>query len=393
MRRFELSACGRLINAAKAGRTTSFSYLVVAVKLGGFFMVELKNLFKNYPTSNGVHHVALSNINLKVNPGEIHGIIGKSGAGKSTLVRCVNLLERPTSGSVCVAGQDLTQLSLSDLKQARRQIGMVFQHFNLLSRRTVAQNIALPLELIGKSRTEIASIINPLIELTELGNRRDAFPHQLSGGQKQRVAIARALATSPKVLLCDEMTSSLDPETTFKILQLVKSINKQLNLSVLLITHEMEVIKNIADRVSVLENGSISEESDVYDLFTHPQSQAVHSFVNATAAMHLPDVLQQRISQQPPPGEDYNLVWRLIFAGEPAQQPVLAQLLKNIPMELNILQANLEFIQGKSLGMMVVAVHGSSLILNQAKTFLLEKLINVEEIGYVARDVELIHYS
>lgn len=353
--------------------------------------VELKNVFKNYLASNGTHHVALSNINLKVNPGEIYGIIGKSGAGKSTLVRCVNLLERPTSGSVHVAGQDLTQLSLSDLRQARRQIGMVFQHFNLLSRRTVTQNIALPLELIGKTRTDITEIINPLIELTGLSDRRDAFPHQLSGGQKQRVAIARALATSPKVLLCDEMTSSLDPETTFKILQLIKSINKKLNLSILLITHEMEVIKNIADHVAVLENGSIIEESAVYDLFTHPQSEVVRSFVNATAAMHLPEVLQQKISQQPLPGYDYDSVWRLIFAGAPAQQPVLTQLLKNIPIELNILQANLEFIQDRSLGTMVVAVHGLPVALHQAKAFLLEKLVTIEEIGYVSRDVELIH--
>ena len=229
-------------------------------------MIELRQLNKTYPSKTGPF-TALTNINLTVKPGEIFGVIGKSGAGKSSLIRCVNLLERPTSGSVNIDGHDLTKLSPKKLRQIRGQIGMIFQHFNLLNNRTVLDNVALPLELTGKDRITIRKEVLPLLELVGLSDKQRAYPSQLSGGQKQRVAIARALSTRPKVLLCDEMTSALDPKTTRSILELIQSINQQFKLSILLITHEMNVIKTIADRVAVLDHGRIIEESDVFLIY------------------------------------------------------------------------------------------------------------------------------
>jgi len=234
-------------------------------------MIELKNINKIYITKSGAHH-ALKNINLHVAPGEIVGVIGKSGAGKSTLIRCVNLLERPTSGSVRVNNVELTTLNPQQLRQARHQIGMIFQHFNLLSTRTVFENVAFPLQLLKQPKNEIDQTVSLLLEKVGLSDRCDAYPSQLSGGQKQRVAIARALATKPQVLLCDEMTSALDSETTEDILKLIRGINQELGLSILCITHEMSVIKAITDRVAVIDYGEIVECAGVVDLFKSPQT-------------------------------------------------------------------------------------------------------------------------
>src|SRR3990167_9937966 len=235
-------------------------------------MIELNNVNKIYSGKSDDHH-ALKNINLHVKAGEIVGVICKSGAGKSTLIRCVNLLERPTSGSVRVNGVELTTLNPSQLRQARHQIGMIFQHFNLLATRTVYHNVAFPLQLLKKPKKEIEKIVSELLEKVGLSNRRDAYPNQLSGGQKQRVAIARALATKPQVLLCDEMTSALDPETTDDILQLIRNINQEYHLSILCITHEMHVIKSIADRVAVISHGEIVECANLVDLFKNPKTK------------------------------------------------------------------------------------------------------------------------
>lgn len=234
-------------------------------------MIELRNVDKSYCTQNGLIH-ALRNINLTVSPGEIFGVIGKSGAGKSTLARCVNLLERPDSGSVIVNGQELMTLSKKQLRLARRNIGMVFQHFNLLNTRTVYQNVAFPLQLLKMDRAAIKARIMPLLELTGLDRHLKTYPSQLSGGQKQRVAIARALATQPKVLLCDEMTSALDSETTAAILQLIKEVKVKFNLSILLITHEMLVIKSLADRVAVIDHGEIVEQGTIKNIFQYPKT-------------------------------------------------------------------------------------------------------------------------
>ena len=231
-------------------------------------MIELKRIQKIY--EGAVRVEALKEINVTIQEGEIFGVIGQSGAGKSTLIRCINMLERPTSGSVIVDGVDLTKLNTAELREERKHIGMIFQHFNLLSSRTVYDNVAFPLELQGLSKEEIRERILPILDIVKLSDRLDNYPSQLSGGQKQRVGIARALASNPKVLLCDEATSALDPQTTKSILALLKDINRRLNLTIVLITHEMNVIKEICDRVAVIEGGTIIEEGPVVDVFTEP---------------------------------------------------------------------------------------------------------------------------
>lgn len=243
-------------------------------------MIRLSNVQKTYAARRGSdEHVALRGINLDIAAGEIVGVIGRSGAGKSTLIRCINLLEIPTSGSVTVDGTDVTRLSKRDLPLFRRQLGMVFQHFNLLSSRTVYDNIALPLELAGASKADIAKAVDPLLPLVGLEDKRDRYPAELSGGQKQRVGIARALSSNPKVLLCDEVTSALDPETTRQILTLLKDINKRLGLTMVVITHEMAVVKALCDRVAVMDGGVIVEEGAVDGIFADPKHATTQSLL------------------------------------------------------------------------------------------------------------------
>lgn len=346
-------------------------------------MIELQHLYKTYTTGQG-RFTALSDINLSVKPGEIFGVIGKSGAGKSSLIRCVNLLEKPTRGSVIVNGHDLTRLRPAQLRRVRREVGMIFQHFNLLNHRNVIDNIGLPLELIGKSRGQIEKETLPLLELVGLMDKRHAYPSQLSGGQKQRVAIARALATNPKVLLCDEMTSALDPETTRSILELVQSINEQFNITLLLITHEMGVIKTIADQVAVLDHGRIIEQTDVFNLFTQPKTAVTRSFIRHTLPLELPVALMNKVQKLPFP--QCAALWRVAFAGPIAAEPVISELLRHSGIHLSILQANLELIRHQHLGVMIIAVEGSAEELTTAQTYLQQRDLRVEVIGYVNRN-------
>lgn len=346
-------------------------------------MIEFVHLNKVYQTPNGPLP-ALKDINLKINSGEIFGIIGKSGAGKSTLIRCANLLERPTSGQVLVAGQELTHLSDAGLRQARRKIGMIFQHFNLLSARTVYDNIALPLELIHTSKKQIAEKVLPLLELTGLADKAKAYPAQLSGGQKQRVAIARALACQPDVLLCDEATSALDVHTTTKILQLLQEINQQLKLTILLITHEMDVIKLITDRVALLENGNIIEQTDTLEFFVNPQTATAKHLVANSLKHELPDILLKQISSTT--AENKNTVIRILFHGKAAAEPVIAYLMQQLGMKLSILQANIEFLKSTTLGVMVVEIIHANQNLETAIDYLRAHNILVEVMGYVERD-------
>ena len=321
---------------------------------------------------------------MRIAVGEICGVIGKSGAGKSTLIRCVNMLEHPTSGQVIVDGKDLTQLNDGQLREVRHNIGMVFQHFNLLSSRTVFDNIALPLELIGESKQAIRERVLPLIKMVELEGREKANPSQLSGGQKQRVAIARALATHPKVLLCDEMTSSLDPETTRSILKLIKKINEELNLTIMLITHEMDVIKSIADHVTLLDNGKIIEQADVVSIFKNPQTDVAKSFVQATFKLELPKKLKRKIQTQPI--KDGHLIIRLVFMGHATAEPIIDDLVRHHKVRINIIQANVEFLRHEIVGMMVVSLQGSEAEIASAKQYLHEQGTEIEELGYVAGD-------
>lgn len=344
-------------------------------------MIELINIHKIYSSAAGEIR-ALCDIDLQVNIGEIVGVIGKSGAGKSTLIRTVNLLEQPTSGVVRVAGEELTKMSAAQLRSARQQIGMIFQHFNLLSSQTVYENVALPLKLNNLKSSEIEQAVLPLLELTGLTDKKNSYPAQLSGGQKQRVAIARALVNKPKVLLCDEATSSLDPHTTQSILTLLKEINKRLNLTILLISHEMDVVKSICDQVAVIDHGKIVEKNNIVELFTKPQSPITRHFVASSLKHELPEILQQRISQQITTNSFP--VIRIYFKGHAASEPLIAHLIQKIGLELNILQANLEFIQNYTIGIMVAAVLDNQQHLQLGIDYLKQQSVDVEIIGYIS---------
>ena len=257
-------------------------------------MIELKHINKSYDG----HITALSDVNLTIQDGEIFGIIGQSGAGKSTLIRCINMLEPPTSGEVIINGKDMTKLSNKELREERKHIGMIFQHFNLLSSRTVYKNVAFPLELANVPKEEQEKKIMDILDLVGLTEYKDKYPAQLSGGQKQRVGIARAIVTNPPVLLSDEATSALDPETVKSILQLLKDINRKLHITIIMITHQMEVIKQIADRVAVIEKGKIIEESSVVDLFTNPKTETSKKFIGSVISNEIPDAAVESLRRK-----------------------------------------------------------------------------------------------
>lgn len=344
-------------------------------------MIEIIGLRKSFaPQRDGA--AVLQDLSLQVGRGEIFGIIGRSGAGKSTLVRCVNLLERPDAGKVIVDGQEITALDGAALRTARRRIGMIFQHFNLLSSRNVFDNIALPLELAGVGRAEIEREVTPLLELVGLADKRASYPAQLSGGQKQRVAIARALASKPAVLLCDEATSALDPETTQSILALLKDINQKLALTILLITHEMPVIRAICDRVAVLERGIIVEQGPVFDIFTRPQSSITRSLVHDLIDRDLPDWLVERMAAYQ--GGEGNKILRITFSGPSANTPIIAELVRRYDLLLNILQANVDYIQGQPFGIIVVEAIGRMDAVDQAIAFIHAHNLQAEVLGHVA---------
>lgn len=341
-------------------------------------MIRLQHIEKIYSDN----YKAVDDISLSVHAGEIVGVIGRSGAGKSTLLRCVNLLEMPTSGEVFVNGESLLALNENALREARRHIGMIFQHFNLLSSRTVYDNIALPLEFAGMSAENIERTIIPLIELTGLTDKIHAYPNDLSGGQKQRVAIARALANDPKVLLCDEATSALDPETTDSILALLKTINEKMGLTILLITHEMHVIKTICDRVALIDKGKIVEEGKTVDLFLNPQTPLAQSFVSSALKRHLPPLWESRI-QSTQSSSTQHCVWRILFRGEVTERPMINHLIEQYKLTINILQASIDTITDVTVGVMIVAVDGDEAMLHSAMQYLKEHTVYVEQIGYV----------
>ena len=348
-------------------------------------MIKLSQIVKTYDSPSGKVH-ALKGIDLNIAKGEIYGIIGLSGAGKSTLVRCINMLERPTSGNVIVDGQDMMKLSESELRDARKNIGMIFQHFNLLSSATVYDNIAFPLKLSNTSSADIAKKVEPLLELVGLKDKAKQYPSQLSGGQKQRVGIARALASDPKILLCDEATSALDPQTTKSILALIKDINKKFALTVVVITHEMQVIKEICDKVAVISDGIIAEKGSVLDVFTNPQHEITKEFISVLLSNDLPAAFRgNKISTEKVEGA--LLLLRLNFLGEKADDPVLAQMIRNCQgVECTMLFGNLDEIHGVPFGRFIVGLSGSESSIQNALNFLSSKDVRVEVIGYVRRN-------
>lgn len=345
-------------------------------------MIELQHIDKVYHTASGDLH-ALKDINLTINEGEIFGIIGLSGAGKSTLVRCINMLEKPTSGKVMVDGQEMTALGEEQLRKARQNIGMIFQHFNLLSSRTVFGNIAFPLEIQGMDKAAIQKKVEPLLDLVGLKDRADHYPSQLSGGQKQRVGIARALASDPKVLLCDEATSALDPQTTESILNLLRDINKRLHITIVMITHQMNVVKEICDRVAVIENGEIIEQGSMVDIFTNPQKATTKEFVASIQHNDLPDFVKKlAIHKEYKPG-DKALV-SLSFIGDSAGEPIVSVLIKEYDTNVNILTANIETLQDTPFGTLLIEVEGDEDHLKKALDYLHERKVKDEVIGYVS---------
>ncbi|MFC3072048.1 methionine ABC transporter ATP-binding protein [Shinella pollutisoli] len=325
---------------------------------------------------------ALDGVDMAVGRGAITGIIGRSGAGKSTLIRLVNGLEKASSGRVTVDGTEVGGLSDTGLRGLRREVGMIFQHFNLLSSRTAFDNIALPLEIAGLDRAAIAAKVGPLLDLVGLGDKAERYPSELSGGQKQRVGIARALATSPKLLLSDEATSALDPETTQSILALLKRINAELGLTVLLITHEMEVVKTIATDVAVIDRGRIVEQGRTFDIFTAPKHETTRSLLASTLGTSLPEWLRGGLKAEAAAGD--RILVRLTFFGATAFQPLTARLVAEIGTDVNILAGAIEEIAGEPFGTLVVAYPAAPEVLARADRFYAETGLATEVLGYVA---------
>ncbi|MDR0200445.1 MAG: ATP-binding cassette domain-containing protein [Streptococcaceae bacterium] len=306
-------------------------------------MINLKNIVVTFHQKD--HEVtAVNDVSLEIAQGDIYGIVGYSGAGKSTLVRNINLLQMPTSGKVSVDGKDLSNLTVRELREERKKIGMIFQHFNLFDSRTIADNVGFALSNLTKA--EKAKKVEELLDLVGILDKKDAFPEQLSGGQKQRVAIARALANDPKILLCDEATSALDPKTTLDVLALLKDLQQKLGLTIVIITHEMQVVKEICNQVAVMEKGRIIERGRVIDIFNNPQEPLTVDFIRT--ATHLDGAEEIVLANNP--GD----IYELIFSGSKASDPVIIELYKQYDLTASILYGNVEYIQNEPLGILLV---------------------------------------
>ncbi|MFD2238905.1 methionine ABC transporter ATP-binding protein [Aureimonas populi] len=329
--------------------------------------------------SGGQDFVALNGIDLDIPAGSITGIIGRSGAGKSTLVRLVNGLERPSAGRVVVDGVDVAPLEERALRDVRRRVGMIFQHFNLLSSRTAFDNVALPLEIAGVSRREIRERVAPLLDLVGLADKAGNYPAELSGGQKQRVGIARALATRPKVLLSDEATSALDPETTRQVLALLKKVNRELGLSIILITHEMHVVREIAGRVAVIEAGRIVEEGDTYSVFSQPRHPTTKTFLEGVTGVRLPQFLTERMVQDAAGARE--AVLKIVFTGPTATDPILFELGRSLDLRVNIMAGAVEEIDERPYGTLVVTLDAARL--EEARRFIEARGLTTEVLGHV----------
>lgn len=334
-------------------------------------MISVQNLTKIFPAKNG-DVTAVDHVNLEIKEGEIFGIIGYSGAGKSTLIRLLNGLETPTSGSVIIDGKEIHNIRGAELRKARQQIGMIFQHFNLLWSRTVRENISFPLEIAKVRKQERKKRVDELIKLVGLEGKEDAYPSQLSGGQKQRVGIARALANNPKVLLCDEATSALDPQTTDSILELLIDINQKLGLTIVLITHEMHVIRKICHRVAVMEAGKIVEVGPVLEIFKRPKAEITKQFVRQVTETEEPSEAIEHLFRKYPEGK----LVKLTFAGETVEKPIIAKLIRETGLDINILHGNISQTRNGAYGFLYVQMAGDPEAL--AKAF---EILSAEQIG------------
>lgn len=346
--------------------------------LGGIRMIELKDIDVVFKQKDNVV-TAVKDVNLTINRGEIFGIVGYSGAGKSTLVRTINLLQRPTHGSVIVNGQNLIELAPAELRTARKKIGMIFQHFNLMNSRTIFDNVAFPLKGSGLSKKEVAHKVAELLNLVGLKEKSDSYPSQLSGGQKQRVAIARALANDPDVLLCDEATSALDPKTTSSILKLLKELNQKLNITMVVITHEMAVVKDLCDRVAVMENGHVLEEGSILEIFTQPKQSLTKEFINTATHFDQEIELVLKHPQTISISHESELA-RLTYTGDQTTQPFITQVIREYGIEINILYGHIEIIQNTPVGNLLVALKGEPQQINAATEFLKQNSVKVDSV-------------
>ncbi|RVT36813.1 methionine ABC transporter ATP-binding protein [Acinetobacter indicus] len=338
-------------------------------------MIEFKNISKHYQLK-GQTIRALDQVNLQIPDGSIFGIIGYSGAGKSTLIRLINLLERPNEGQVIINNTDFTALSAKALRQERANIGMIFQHFNLLQTKTVAANIEMPMKLLGWSAAEREKRLNELLEFIDLKHKKDAYPDELSGGQKQRVGIARALANHPKILLCDEATSALDPQTTQSVLELLKKINREQGITIVMVTHEMDVIESVCDYVAVMEHGQVIETGSTLDIFSQPQHPTTKNFIQTVLQQQLPVNILNNLENQ-----NQHSIYCLKFLGKSAQETVIQAVIKQFDLSLNILFANMTEINGTVIGQMFIQLLGDPAIIQQALQFLEQNGVQVEQAG------------
>ena len=327
-------------------------------------IIDLKNITKTF-VQDGKTFNAVENASVSIEKGDIFGIIGFSGAGKSTLVRAINLLGRPTSGTVTVKGKDFLTLSQKELREERKKIGMIFQHFNLMKSRNVFDNVAFPLKRSGLTKKQIAEKVHSLLELVEINDKAENFPSQLSGGQKQRVAIARALANEPDILLCDEATSALDPTTTKSILKLLKKLKDQLGLTIVIITHQMEVIKEICDKVAVMEKGRIVEQGDVFSIFANPKDEVTKRFIRSTSNL---SKVEELIAQDSPVvhlEKDEKLV-RFTYIKKNVSEPLISAISRLYEVTINIIFAEIEIVQGAPIGGTVAIISGEAATIDRA---------------------------
>lgn len=340
-------------------------------------MIELKDINKVFKDKNQNEFYAAKDVNLKINDGEIFGIIGFSGAGKSTVVRCINLLGRPTSGQVIVNEKNFLELSAKELREERKKIGMIFQHFNLMPSRTVFENIAFPLKHSGLSKKQVQEKVRELLTLVELTDKESQYPSQLSGGQKQRVAIARALANNPKILLCDEATSALDPTTTKQILSLLKKLRDKLNLTIVIITHQINVVKDICDKVAVMEHGKVVETGDVFDIFANPKDEVTKRFIHSTTNLQKIEELISENSNvvQLKKGEK---IIRLSYLQKNVSEPLISTVSSKFGVVLNIIFADIEIVQGAPVGGTVAIFSGENQNIQNALGWLKEKNVGIE---------------
>jgi D-methionine transport system ATP-binding protein len=341
-------------------------------------MIEFKNISKHYQLK-GQTIRALDQINLQIPAGSIFGIIGYSGAGKSTLIRLINLLERPNDGQVIINQKDFTALDARSLRQERANIGMIFQHFNLLQSKTVAANIEMPMKLLGWSKADREKRLAELLEFIDLKHKKDAYPDELSGGQKQRVGIARALANHPKILLCDEATSALDPQTTKSVLDLLKKINKEQGITIVMVTHEMDVIETVCDYVAVMEQGQVIETGSTLEIFSQPQHPTTKSFIQTVLQQQLPVNILNSLENK-----NHNSIYSLQFLGTSAQETVVQAAIKQFDISLNILFANMTEINGSVIGQMFVQLLGEPAVIEQTVAFFQQNGVKVEQSGVSA---------